>query len=134
MNKSGITKAQLAEWLTATVYLLDHCSIPLMDSAVLQKNELDDLKNEKINDQKKIIQLQGQLIEKRDEELKTVTKTVQSELKLYSSVVKQSCSDALAPQRIASVVSKVNKEEDRSSNVVVFGLKQRRSTRTLTQR
>ena len=122
LNKPGITKAQLAEWLTATVYLLDHCSLPLMDSAVGQKNELDDLKSEKISDQKKIIKLQGQLIEKKDEELNSVKKTVTSELKLYSSVLKQSCSDALAPQRIASVVSKVNREEDRSSNVVVFGL------------
>ena len=119
LNKNGITKAQLAEWLTATIYLLDHCCLPLMDIAV---EELDVLKNEKIAEQKKIIQLQEQVIEKKEEELNTVKKTVQSELQLYSSVVKQTCSDALTPHKIASVVTKVNREEDRSSNVVVFGL------------
>ena len=122
LNKPTITKAHLIEWLTATTYLLEHCGLPLLDSAVEQKSELDDLKNEKIADQKKIIQLQEQLIEKKDKELNTVKKTVESELKSYSSVVERTCSAALAPQKIASAVSKVKREEDRSNNVVVFGL------------
>ena len=67
LNKPSIPKAQLVEWLYSAVFLLDRCSLPLMDLAVDQKAELDELKDEKIGDQKKIIQLQSRLIEKKGE-------------------------------------------------------------------
>ena len=122
LNKSTTTKAQLAEWLYSAIFLLDRCSIPLMDIATDQKAELDGLKDDKISDQKKIIQLQGELIDKKNEELGSVKDTVETELKSYSSVLKESCSAALTPQKIASAVKQVNAQEDRSKNVIIFGL------------
>ncbi|KAL5270269.1 hypothetical protein ACHWQZ_G001121 [Mnemiopsis leidyi] len=80
------------------------------------------LKSDKIRDQEKIIQLQNQLIEKKDKEIQVVKDTVVSELKSYSSVVQESCSAALAPQKIVSVVKQVNQDVDRSRNIVVFGV------------
>ena len=122
LNKPSIPKAQLVEWLHTAVFLLDRCSLPLMDLAVDQKAEFDELKDEKICDQKKIIELQSKLIEKKNEEVNSVKKSVETELKLFSSVVKQSCSSALAPKKIASAVKKVTTEEDRSCNVILFGV------------
>ena len=48
--------------------------------------------------------------------------TFVSELKSYSSVVQESCSAALAPQKIVLAVKQVNKDVDRSRNIVVFGV------------
>ena len=44
---------------------LRHYTIPLLDSAVEQKDDREVLKEEKIEDQKQIIELQGKLIEKK---------------------------------------------------------------------
>ena len=49
-------------------------------------------------------------------------KTVTNELKSYSSVLQNTCSTALAPKNIVSAVKKVHAEEDRSKNLVVFGV------------
>ena len=87
LNKNSITKAKLSEWLGTLVCLMDHYTIPLLESAVQQKDGLEALKEEKIVDQKKIIELQGKLIEKREEELKSVQSTVKSELKSVKSTV-----------------------------------------------
>ena len=91
-----------------------------MGLAAKQNGQLEKLKDEKIVDQDKIIQLQNQFIEKKEEELNVVKETVSCELKSYSSVLKDSCSAALAPQKIASAVRKVTEGEDRSKNIVVF--------------
>ena len=122
LNKSKITKPQLIEWLYSNVFLLDRCSIPLMTVACDQREELDELKNEKIIDQKKIIEMQDKLIEKKDVELSSVQKTLETELKSYSSVVEKSCTAALAPQKIANVVRTVSEGDERKKNLVVFGI------------
>ena len=44
LNKSSITKAQLCSWLETTVYLLGSCSLPLLDFATIDLEELDFLK------------------------------------------------------------------------------------------
>ena len=118
-NKHSVSKAQLAEWLTSAVYLLDECSIPLMSYAL---QNVDDLKTEKIEDQKTIIKLQDEVIGKKNEEINSVKKTVTDELKSYSSVLQNTCTAALAPKNIVSAVKTVNAEDDRSRNVVLFGV------------
>ena len=124
LNHGKLTKGQLSEWLYTAFYLLDRCCLPLMGLAAKQTTQLDQLKSEKIRDQEKIIQLQNQLIEKKEEEIKVVKDTVVSELKSYSSVVQESCSAALAPQKIVSAVKQVNQDVDRSRNIIVFGVKE----------
>ena len=93
MKKPQITKSMLVDWLETTVFLLDTISLPLLSFAVDQKSEMEELKSEKIEDQRKIIQLQDQLIEKRTVEVETVHQTVKSELQSCSSVraTKYSC-------------------------------------------
>ena len=46
--------------------VMDHYTIPLLDVAAQQKDNREVLKEEKIEDQRKIIELQGKLIEKKE--------------------------------------------------------------------
>ena len=133
LNRNSISKAKLSEWLGHFVCLMDHYTIRLLDFAAEQKDDREILKQKRIEDQEKIIELQEKLIEKRDSELKSlqstvetemksVQSTVQSELKSYSSVLQKKCSEALAPRKIAAAVHSVKNKEDRSANIVVFGV------------
>ena len=49
--------------------------------------DVEKLKDEKISDQKTIIDLQRKVIEKNEEEMKAVQTTVQAEMKSYSSLL-----------------------------------------------
>ena len=49
-----MTKATLARWLESTVFLLNSRAVPLLDFAIEQQNELEELKSVKIVDQRKI--------------------------------------------------------------------------------
>ena len=109
----------MAEWLFSAIYLLDRCCVPLMSSA---RSRIEDLQEEKIADQKEVIELQKKLIGKKDGELGHVSKTVEDGLKSYSSVLQQSCTTALSPKNIATAVKKIAKDDDRSKEVVVFGV------------
>ena len=120
LMKPSISGAQMSEWLFTAIYVLDHCSNPLLSYA---DRDVKTLKDEKIVDQKKIIELQDRLIGKKEEELKSMKTAVKSELQSYSSVLQKSCVDALEPRKIAAAVVKtVSEREDRSGNVVVFGV------------
>ena len=126
LNRKDVKKDQLAEWLYTAYYLLERCSLPLMGLAAKQNGKIEKLQNEKISDQEKIIELQNRVIENKEEEMNVVKETVSSELKSYKSVLQiglqESCSAALHPQKIATAVKKVTEGEDRSKNVIVFGL------------
>jgi hypothetical protein len=66
------------------------------------------------SDQEMIIKLQKKLIEKREEEISSVQRTVKTELKSYTSVVSKSCLAALSQKKIAAAVKNVADQEDRS--------------------
>ena len=66
LAKQNITKEKLALWLESVCFILDQYAIPCLDKAALLSYEVESLKNEKISDQRRIISLQGQLIEKHD--------------------------------------------------------------------
>lgn len=55
-------------------------------------------------------------------ELKSVQSAVTSELKSYSSVLTKTCSAALAPRKIRSAVKTVADREDRSKNLIMYGI------------
>ncbi len=92
-----------------------YCNLP---------DRIEKLKDEQISAQKSIIELQSKLIEKKDEELGTVKTVVQSEMKSYSSMLSATCSKALAPKKMKVAMKKVAEEEDRSKNLIIYGLKQ----------
>ena len=56
-----------------------------------------------IAEQKTVIDLQKKLIEKKEEELKSVQITVQTEMKSYSFALKKTCAAALTPKKICTV-------------------------------
>ena len=82
LDKTSIQKATLAHLLNGwkvetTVFLSKSCAIPLLDFVVEDLSEVELLKSEKIGDQKRIIELQDEIIaEKNDNSLDSVKKTV----------------------------------------------------------
>ena len=125
LNKRNITKDKLISWLETMCFILDTYSVPLLKNAVTVAERADDLKEEKILDQKSIIELQQKLIEKKDAELNNVQKTVQTEMKTYSSVVSKSCAAVFAPKKIEAVVKNVADREERCRNVILYGIQEK---------
>ena len=90
-NLEGITKGKIAEWLETVCHILDMFSIPWLQKAAPLSEEVHDLRIEAATLKTEnsmyhyltvsIITLQNQLIEKQDEQLKSVKSTVQRELK-----------------------------------------------------
>ena len=74
-------------------------------------------------EQKTVIDLQKKLIEKKDEELKSVQTTVQKEMKSYSFALKKTWAAALTPKKICTAVKKIAEKDERSRNVVIYGIR-----------
>ena len=99
--------------------------MPLLENAVPIVDRIGELQEDKIDDQAKILKLQHDLIVRRDNELKAVHETVQNEMKSYSAVVSRSCPTALAPRKIEAAVRKVSDKDDRSKNVIIYGVEEK---------
>jgi hypothetical protein len=61
-NKKGITKEKLDEWLETVCHLLDELCLPWIQRA---DDDIQTLNYEKLADQRKVIDLQNQLIVKQ---------------------------------------------------------------------
>ena len=94
-----------------------------------------ELKDEVIESQRSVVKLQEQLLESKDEQLQalqtavtsSVHESVKAEFKSYSSAVEKGTvqSQSVTPLTSATlkwVVKEVVEEEDRSRNIMVFGL------------
>ena len=83
LNKRHVSKENLAEWLEAVCKILDSLSVPLLKNAVstceTMSERIDELQREKIDDQRKIIQLKDEVLDKRSEELNDVKSIVLTE-------------------------------------------------------
>ena len=90
-----------------------------LNIATGQKAELDGLKNSKISDQKKDYSVAEQTYWQEKRKACSVKEKVETELKSYSSDLKESCCAELTPQNIASAVKQVNAQEDRSKNQII---------------
>ena len=97
------------------------------------QRDVENMKTDLIESQKEVIKLQKQLLEAQAENLDSVKKavgsvvgeTVQQEIKLYSQAVcKTSTTPAITKEDLKTVMKTVVSEEDRSRNVVIFGLKE----------
>ena len=124
MAKKTVTRDKLVTWLETVCCILDSFALPLLNCGVGMIEDFQEMKDEKIKDQETIIKLQDKLIEKREKEISSVQSTVKTELKSYSAVVSQSCKAALAQKKIAAAVKKVADKEDRSKNVVIYGMQE----------
>ena len=125
LNSRNITKEKLGAWLETFVSIVGLYCAPVLTSATKLPDIIDQLKDEKIADQMTVIELQGKLIEKKSEDLASVQTTVKSELKTWSSVVANKCSKALAPRKMKAALKRATEEEDRSLNLVIYGLKEK---------
>jgi len=122
LDKRNVTKDKLIRWLETVCFILDSNAVPLLYAAQEVTERVNELREEKIDDQDTIIKLQQQLLHKGDEDFKSVKNTVQQELKSYSSVLTRSCSSALSSKKLEAVVRKVAVTEDMSKNAIVYGL------------
>ena len=128
-NSRKTQKDQLAFWLADAVDIMEH-QLGLISRF---KNTVDVMKTEAIADKTKLISTQEQLLESQNDQLvqlksvveSTVQNTVQKEIKSYSEAV-GSQSDKMGPVQVQENVKKAVKwamqEDDRSKNLIVFGL------------
>ncbi|KAL5252502.1 hypothetical protein ACHWQZ_G015322 [Mnemiopsis leidyi] len=123
VNKNALTK-----WLGTAMDLLERAENQIQGAMKLESqiNSKDtqnrNLLQEKVEDQKKIIHLQSQLIEKKQEDVKCLQETVHEEIKTYAETLSTSCAKALSPKKLENVVKKIQDAEDRSRNLIIFGL------------
>ena len=98
------------------------------------KDIVEAFKTDALVDKAKIVKLQDKLLENKDEQIKTlesavektVHNTVEREIKSYSEVVSKSSTEGpvVTPEHLKLAVKNAMKEEDRSRNVIVFGLRE----------
>ena len=127
-----LTKNVLAETLYNTYKMMDEYYLNCYSSL---KYDVQELKSHLISSQAKVVKLQGELLDTKSKELQSVETavkaavqdTVQAEMMSYSKALSGSTS-CTAPkfteQSLKKVVQKVVREEDRSRNVMIFGLKE----------
>ena len=92
---------------------------PHMQGAV---ERVEQLTSERLKDQNKIIiALQEQLLKKKDGELTSV-KTGDAKLLICLDQDMKTCAAALAPKNIRAAVQSVADKEDRSKNLIIYGI------------
>ena len=101
--------------------------------AVKMKEDVEELKSSLIRSQTSVIKLQSELLECKSKQLESVQTTVksavqdtvQAEMKSYSqAVLKATPNTIITEESLKKVVQKAVSEDDRSRNVVIFGLKE----------
>ena len=140
VNRRNVTKTHMGMYLSEYNHLLLNQDTIIDDLKTVirqlseEKNglldEVDQLKSSTISAQNSIIDLQKELLTCKDQQLtlvqssvkETVQSTVKSEFKLYSEAVGTSQKPAPAIKSIKKAVEEVVKAEDRSKNLIVFGL------------
>eukprot|EP00116_Pleurobrachia_bachei_P009898 sb/3470160/ len=70
--------------------------------------------------QDRLVKLQCQLLEKRDDEISAVQSTAEQEIKSFTSILEKECETALAPQRIRTAITTAS--EDKLCNLIGYGL------------
>ena len=135
----SVTKDKLIEWLETACYLLDTCALPLLEKAAKKVDKIEQLLEEKIDDQKSIIDLQQKLLKQKEDglksvetvvqsavqnELKTVQTAVKTEMKSYSSALTGSFPAPISEKKIISAVKSAAEKEDRKRNVIIYGVEE----------
>ena len=123
-----MTKDKLSYWLEEAWGILERFKSSSKDARLA----LHETKSDLVTAQSSVIKLQSSLLENKTEQLKTVQSavastvkaTVQTEIRDYSEVVKKASSAILAPENLNAIVKKVSEVEDRSKNVILFGLEE----------
>ena len=72
--------------------------------------------------QEEVISLQKDLLAEKSQKIEETVSSVKEQLTSYSDVIKKSCSSSLAPRKIQEAMKKASSAEDRSTNLIVYGL------------
>ena len=124
---SGLTKPVLCRWLEEARSIMCRQREMLAN----MKDVIGTLKTEALGDKTKVIKLQGELLERKEEQLAslqtavrtTVQDSVKTEIRTYSDALKKPTAAApISPAAFKKVVKDVFEDEDRSKNIMVFGL------------
>ena len=128
-NKSSIKKAKLAELLGEVISTVEKQHEMVRD--LRASNDL--LKTELLELQSTVIKIQSEQWKCNWEQFQslqttakfTVQETMQSEMKSYSSALTENSPPAIiSPETLKNLVQAVVEEEDRSKNLMLFGLKE----------
>ncbi len=123
-----VVKDTLADLLFRSLLLLeDFVGVTTTDFKVATNT----VKNQMIESQQKVIQLQSDLLECKNEQLESlktavkssVGESVKAEFQSYSSALKKNCETPPTPvnrEELKKVIHTVVQEEDRSRNVMIF--------------
>ena len=128
-NVPKITKSSLSKVLADALRIIDRQS-KYIESL---EGQAQQLKSEMIVNQGAVIDLQKQMLEANRQQLNdlqanvvaSVEDTVKNEMKLYSDAAKTDTTNSgvfLDKKTLTSVVHDVVSEEDRSRNIMIFGL------------
>ena len=136
---NSINKVDLVDWVTRASKLFIERAYPAMKKTFVAAKRCGEMEmkcfahqEEVISTQRalvaaqaELLKLQAQLLEKREEVITDVQTAAKEEILSFSSVLKEQCDTALAPHRIERAVAKaaVTVAEDRTCNIVVYGLK-----------
>ena len=110
---SKLNKAPLQKYLAKIVSLYEK-NINLCRSAAAK---IDQLKDEQII-------LRKRLIDSQSEQINTVQKTVQTEMKTWADVARKNVTQnkVLTATTVKEAVRAVNEEEERSKNLIIYGV------------
>ncbi len=126
-NSSSITKMTLAKWLDSARDIMTRQA----DIITQMQETMEMQKTDALEDKAAIIKLQSVLIESKDQQLlslqsavqETVQTTVQQEVQSYSAALsKHSAAPNISADSLKQAVKSAIAEEDRTKNVMVFGL------------
>jgi len=95
--------------------------------------KFDDQKSELVENQKRLLQIQDELIECKNSEIDVVKDTVKTEIKSFSEIVKQKSDQPFAPSKLKEAIKSVAVEEERSKNVLFFGIPESKATQGTNQ-
>lgn len=84
-------------------------------------SEIDDLKSEQLRNQNQLIKVQEQLLQKKDDNIKSVGTSVKQELKSWSEVVKQSGGATISAKAVMEAVRSSSIEDMKNRCLMIFG-------------
>ena len=127
-----LTKSVMSVMLAEATYIMTKQA----EAMTGLKNQVQLLKNEALADKARVIKLQTELLERKDDQLKslqsvvqstvqsTVQDTVQTGIRTYGdALMKKPCAAAaISPAAFKEIVKTVINDEDRTKNLMVFGL------------
>ncbi len=125
-KKQGVTKDVLASFLSTACKLLEDQGRMIDNFQELRSLEQTEI----ISSQKSVIGLQAELLQCKDDQLKslkatvqcTVQETVQEEIRSYSAAVNSTPSPVVSTGNLKKAVQDAIVDDDRHKNFIVFGL------------